>query len=85
VDLRAVTYMGVTSNGLRRLMGLFAEADSRGIRTRCAIVAPEDAVFGVSRMWQLMREDEVAEEMSVFRAMREAEDWLEQGRRRTIA
>ena len=37
--------------------GLFAEADSLGIPTRCAIVAPEDAVYGVSRMWQLMRED----------------------------
>ena len=85
VDLRGVTRMGVTSAGLRQLMGLFAEADSLGIPTRCAIVAPEDAVYGVSRMWQLMREDYVSEEMSVFRVMGDAEEWLAQGRRRASA
>jgi hypothetical protein len=85
VDLQRVTHMGVTSNGLRRLMGMFAEVDAKGIRTRCAIVAPEDAVYGVSRMWQLMREDAVSEELCVFRVMRDAEEWLAVGRRRASA
>lgn len=85
VDLRLVTHMDVTSNGLRRLMGMFAEVDAKGVPTRCAIVAPEDAVYGVSRMWQLMREDQVSEELCVFRLMREAEGWLAQGRRRASA
>jgi hypothetical protein len=77
VDLSGVLRFGVTSDGLRRVMGMFAEADELGNRTRLAIVAPEDAVYGVSRMYQLMRGDDVPEEISVFRDRAAATAWLD--------
>jgi hypothetical protein len=81
VDLSDVTRLAVTSDGLRQLMGMFAEADELGYRTRLAIVAPADAVYGVSRMYQLMRGDDVPEEIVVFRRLAEATAWLDHGAR----
>ncbi len=80
VDLRQVTHLGVTAQGLRQLMGLFAEIDHLGVATRLAIVAPHDEVYGVSRMYQMLRGDGVPEEISVFRELTAALMWLAEGR-----
>ena len=80
VDLRGVTHLGVTSEGLRGIMELFAPIDDLGIATRLAIVAPNDAVYGVSRMYEMLRGDGVPEEISVFRDVDEAMRWLDEGR-----
>ena len=77
VDFRTVTRMDVTSEGLRRLMALFAEADELGNRTRLAIIAPRDVTYGVARMYQLMRGDDVPEEIAVFRDYDEGVRWLD--------
>lgn len=80
VDLRQVTHLGVTAQGLRQLMGLFTEIDHLGVATRLAIVAPNDEVYGVSRMYQMLRGDGVPEEISVFRELEAALTWLADGR-----
>jgi hypothetical protein len=41
----------------------------------CAIVASRDAVFGVSRMFEVLAEDQFRT-TNVFRSVKEAEDWL---------
>lgn len=43
--------------------------------SRVAIVVPDDASFGLSRMYEVYREDDVSEHM-VFRSEEEARDWL---------
>lgn len=77
VDLRAVTRFGITANGMRDVMVMFAPIDQLGIPTRLAIVAPADAVYGVSRMYQMLRGDDVPETIEVFRSLDEAMVWLQ--------
>lgn len=79
VDLRGVEHFGVTQAGLENIMALFAPVDQLGIPTRLAIVAPGDQVYGVSRMYQTLRGDDVPEQIAVFRDMNAAEDWLNRG------
>ena len=78
-DLRGVTRLDVTSAGLGRLMALFAGIDQLGVRTRLAIVAPGDEVFGVARMYQSLRSDDAPEEIAVFREIATAIAWLDRG------
>ncbi|HYW32719.1 MAG TPA: hypothetical protein VE869_14565 [Gemmatimonas sp.] len=80
VDLRGVTHLGVTPEGLRGIMSMFTPIDELGIATRLAIVAPTDAVYGVSRMYELLRGDGVPEEIRVFRDLNAALQWLAEGR-----
>ncbi len=80
VDLRGVTHLGVSPDGLRAIMDLFSPIDELGIATRLAIVAPTDAVYGVSRMYEMLRGDGVPEEIRVFRDMTAAHAWLADGR-----
>jgi hypothetical protein len=79
VDLRGVTHFGVTEGGLRSIMAMFAPVDQLGIPTRLAIVAPGDAVYGISRMYQMLRGNDAPEQIEVFRELKEAEDWLNRG------
>lgn len=80
VDLSAVTRFDVSAEGLRKVMDLFAPIDQLGIATRLAIVAPADAVYGVARMYQMLRGDDVPEEISVFRDRAAADAWLKSKR-----
>ena len=79
VDLRAVTRLAVTADGLRRLMGMFGSIDRLGVPTRLALVAPKDDVYGVSRMYQMMRGDDVPEEIGVFRDLDAAHAFIAAG------
>jgi hypothetical protein len=80
VDLRGVTHLGVTPVGMRSLMELFAPVDDLAIPTRLAIVAPNDAVYGVSRVYEMLRGKGVPEEIAVFRDLLDAMHWLAEGR-----
>ena len=42
----------------------------------CAIVAPRDAVFGISRMFEMIADAHFAS-LKVFRAREDAESWLD--------
>jgi hypothetical protein len=76
-DLRAVKAMNTTQDGFRKLMAMFFPFDALRIPTRLAIVAVSDLVFGMSRMYELLRGDEVSEEIRVFRNYDEALAWLD--------
>jgi hypothetical protein len=70
-DLQEVTLVEVTSATLREL----AQARSFDPGTKRAVVAPEDVVYGMARMFQTLH-DEAPEELNVFRTLEEAKDWL---------
>jgi hypothetical protein len=76
IDLRGVTHMGVTGTGLHRLIAMYDQRESDGYRTRAAIVAPTDVLYGVARMFQALRGDDTPEEIEVFRSMDAALRWL---------
>ncbi len=78
IDLRGVTHMGVTGAGLHRLIALYDERDTPVSVTRNAIVAPTDVLYGVSRMFQTMRGEELPALVEVFRSMDEALRWLDE-------
>ncbi len=77
IDLSGVTHMGVTSAGLHRLIAVYEERESDGYRTRAALVAPTDVLYGVSRMFQTLRGDDKPDEIEVFRSYDDALAWLE--------
>ena len=77
IDLRGVTHMAVTGAGLHRLIALYDDRLSNGYQTRAAIVAPSDVLYGVSRMFQMLRGDTNPDEVEVFRTLAGATRWLE--------
>jgi hypothetical protein len=79
VDLRRVERFEVTTEALRRLIDMFRPIDRLGHRTRLAIVAGSDHAYGMGRMYEMMRGDDVPEEIEVFRDMDAALRWLGTG------
>jgi hypothetical protein len=76
-DLRAVHNVTVTSVGLQALADQTARLlDHAHQSWRVAVVAPQDVVFGLARMYGLFREDS-PELVRVFRDLPTAEAWLE--------
>lgn len=76
VDMSGVERLEVSAKAIRELVKRYARVDELGIRTRLAIVAPSDVAFGVARMYEMLRGDDVPEEIHVFRAIAEAQAWL---------
>jgi len=77
-DLRAVHNVTVTSVGLQALADQTARnLDHAHQSWRVAVVAPQDVVFGLARMYGLFREDS-PELVRVFRDLASAEAWLDQ-------
>lgn len=74
-DLRAVEHFAVSTAGLRQLVGSFTNLNGLGLRTKLAIVAAKDDVFGMARMYQVFRSD-APQELQIFRDMAEAKNWL---------
>ena len=73
IDLRDVIEFAVSVTEMRAISTdhLFNE------KSRRAIVAEKDEIFGMSRMYQILREaHEKPDEVRVFRAMEEARRWL---------
>ena len=75
VDLRGLERLDVSSESIRRLVSMFTPLDGVAPNTRLAIVAPRDDVFGMARMYQILRSD-APEEIAVFRDRAEADAWL---------
>jgi hypothetical protein len=75
VDLTDVTDVSVTS--------AMVEASARWLLhsplARRAIVAPTDVLFGLSRMYQLYRDDLSGDTLKVFRTRERALEWLNAG------
>lgn len=81
VDMRPVTRFDVSGDALQELVRAFSPLDAARVHTRRAIVAGSDVVFGMARMYELLRSD-TPEDIRVFRDMDLAREWLgEPGRR----
>ncbi len=75
VDMTPVTDVGASpATQFRGLAGFAATTDQPGRRSRFAIVAPTDLLFGLGRMYQAYRASEPGstKEVGVFRTQEEA-------------
>lgn len=75
IDLRGIIRAKIGPATLWELHRLYRLIDAHGIRSRTAIVASIDYLFGIARMYQAIRQDG-PEEIQVFREMSDAERWL---------
>jgi hypothetical protein len=73
VDLRGVERLEVSTAAVRSLAEMFSTGPEGG--TRLALVAAKDDVFGMARMYEILRSD-ASEQIRVFRHRAEAEAWL---------
>lgn len=76
IDFRNVERFGVSTNTIRDAVTTVAKT-MNGFRYpwKTAIVAPMDLVYGLSRMYQILREGSM-EEIGVFRDLQDARQWL---------
>ena len=74
-DVRGIDRLDVTTAGVRRMAGQDGAHPALGAY-RLAIVAPQDDVFGMASMYQMLTEQAVPGVM-VFRDLDEAAVWLE--------
>ena len=74
-DLRDVEVLKVSPAGVQRLARLRAPGDPLKIPTKLAIVAPTPYLFGMARMYELLRTDALGK-IHVFRELAQAEAWL---------
>jgi hypothetical protein len=75
VDASSVERLAVTRAGIEGVLDLTRDRDDRIRGARLALVAPQDAAFGMARMYQTLRDDPPYE-IQVFRARAEALAWL---------
>ncbi|NNL65011.1 MAG: hypothetical protein HKP30_02085 [Myxococcales bacterium] len=78
VDTRGVTDLNVTSETVHQMTILVEGRQDVFTGSRWAFIADQDIVFGLSRMYQLLRE-EAPYEIRVFREMEPAREWFEEG------
>jgi len=76
LDMSGVERLEISADAIRELIKRYARVDELGIRTKLAIVAPSDVAFGVGRMYEMLRGDDVPEEIRVFRESSQAGRWL---------
>lgn len=74
-DVREVTDLQITAEGVRSMVNTDASQASKLEDYRLAIVAGQEVVFGMARMYEILVEQHVPN-VSVFRDYREAARWL---------
>jgi hypothetical protein len=77
VDARGLTEFQVSSEAVRQMNQMVQESEAAFAGSRWAIVAGEDVVFGMARMYELLRGG-AAYEIRVFRSEEEARRWVEE-------
>ncbi|MFA5834969.1 MAG: hypothetical protein WDA22_15945 [Bacteroidota bacterium] len=77
VDLRLVDRFNVSSEALRNLISMYNPKDRLGHRPRLAIISASDFTYGMSRIYEMLRGDEVSEEIHIFRNYDDAVLWLQ--------
>jgi hypothetical protein len=75
-DLRAVTELSVTTQGVAAMAGYDRDNPDTEGRHRLALVANESLVFGMARMYQLTTVESDSR-VGVFRTIEEARTWLD--------
>lgn len=76
VDTRGLAGFQVSSEAVHTLTVMAEGHDAVFADSRWAFVADQDVVFGMARMYQMLRES-APYEIGVFRSMEEALRWLE--------
>jgi hypothetical protein len=77
-DCRQVDRVEITGAGLQRLADATSSwLDPAGTGWKVAVVVPNDEVFGLGRMYELLREGS-PENVRVFRDLGLAERWLDE-------
>ena len=76
-DLSEVTRYDVSAEGLRELARTFAPYNAAMAGARLAIVAPKDVIYGMARMFEILRSD-APQEIRIFRDLEEAREWIQQ-------
>ncbi len=74
-DLRGVSAVAVTADGVRQVAQTVSEIDVAGKPSKLAIVAVSAVAFGLARMYQVLRSD-APRDIQVFDDMNEALAWL---------
>lgn len=74
-DVRGVERLDVTAEGVRQFVAQDAQDSDRLSGYRLAIVASQDLVFGMARMYEILTEKN-ALRVRIFRDMDEARVWL---------
>jgi len=76
LDFRRVTQFDLTGQGIRTLAGMVvSRLNSHAVPWQTALVAPQDVAYGLSRMYQILREGSMSQ-VEVFREFSEAWRWL---------
>ena len=70
-DLRDVVDVEVTASTIREM----ARLNPYGVGSRRAVVVTSDVLFGMARMYQILR-DQPADELEIFRKLEDALRWL---------
>ncbi len=76
VDLSGVTRLDISSSTVRRIAQMFDPLNDLQVQNRLAIVAPHDELFGMARMYEILRA-EAPEETKVVRNLEDAMAFLE--------
>ena len=74
-DYREITELNVTSEEVKRLVGQDKKNERLFDKSKCAVVATKDFIFGLSRMWEILSEDTSLTKM-VFKDIADAIRWL---------
>lgn len=76
-DCSDVNVDGISSSFVRRIAKVLRELGSARSGGKSAVVAPEDLMFGLARMFQIMSDtDDFPFKIKVFRYYGEASQWL---------
>ena len=75
VDMSRVQRLDVSSEAVRRLVDMYSLVDPDDVVQRTAIVAAQDHVFGMARMYQILREG-APDIIRIFRDRDEAIRWV---------
>lgn len=74
-DYRDIEDLHADMEDVQRIVNQDKDNEAIFDRSRLALVATEDLVYGVSRMWELLSQDNRQEKM-IFRNMEDAIEWL---------
>jgi len=74
VDLSGTERISVRSRTVRRAADLFKSL-SKSVTRKVAIIAPREEIFGMARMYELMRPPSPSD-LTVFRTATGAKEWL---------
>lgn len=76
IDYRGITEFDVKTDDVMKIVNQDKSNEYLFDKSKCAIIACSDLVFGISRMWEALSGNKKTETM-VFRDIDEAMEWLE--------